>query len=124
MVFWVKRGELGAFDRQMRDEKLMHLLLRHDLFLLLEKISGFVMQRLVKRVYTLSGLSTRLSFSSIQSAFQLSLEEGVDLAQIECWLCVLISQGLLKGYLAHDQAMLVLSKQQPFPAISQVTTTT
>ena len=121
LVKAIRMGDIGWFERTVgQDDQVMHLLLRHDLFLIVEKCRLMIMQRLVKRVFAILESSTRLPLQAVKTAFALSDAQGdEDAAQVECWLCVLISKGLIKGYLAHEQAMLVLSKQQPFPHIAQ-----
>jgi hypothetical protein len=43
-----------------------------------------------------------------------------DLDEIECLLANLIVQRTLKGYIAHEKRVLVLSKTNAFPALASV----
>lgn len=42
----------------------------------------------------------------------------VDIDEVECVLANLIYKGKIRGYIAHEKRMLVLSKEQPFPPYS------
>ena len=41
----------------------------------------------------------------------------MDLDEVECIVANLIAQKQIKGYIAHAQATLVLSKLDPFPPL-------
>ena len=41
----------------------------------------------------------------------------MELEEVECVLATLIYKGYIKGYIAHDRGALVLSKDNPFPAV-------
>jgi hypothetical protein len=43
-------------------------------------------------------------------------EAPADGGELECVLANLIFEGRLRGYIAHKQQFLVLSKDNPFPA--------
>lgn len=42
-------------------------------------------------------------------------ESDLDLDELECTLANLIYSGYVKGYIAHEKRILVLSKASPFP---------
>ncbi|KAK7877796.1 hypothetical protein WMY93_031556 [Mugilogobius chulae] len=58
-------------------------------------------------------------------AFLVSLRmmkvEDVDLDEVQCVLANLIYMGHIKGYISHQHQKLVVSKQNPFPALSTLT---
>jgi hypothetical protein len=70
--------------------------------------------------WVLKGKESRLS---IELVFQ--LHQGVDPAsdvdidEIECLLANLIYKGNIRGYIAHEKRILVLSKDNPFPSPQQ-----
>ena len=39
----------------------------------------------------------------------------MDRDEVECILANLIYKGLVRGYISHEKATLVLSKKEPFP---------
>ena len=47
----------------------------------------------------------------------------IDLDGVECIAANLIYRKLVKGYLSHQHRIAVLSKQDPFPALSAATLT-
>lgn len=44
----------------------------------------------------------------------------MDMDEIECILANLIFKGYVKGYMSHQKKILVVSKAQPFPPITEV----
>lgn len=56
--------------------------------------------------------------------FQLSLEvvtgQPMSMDEIECIITNLIFNGYMKGYMSHQKKILVVSKAQPFPPITDV----
>jgi hypothetical protein len=46
-------------------------------------------------------------------------ESEVDQEEVECIVANLIHQQFIKGYIAHKQQVLVVSKKEPFPSIQK-----
>ncbi len=44
----------------------------------------------------------------------------MDMDEIECVIANLIYKGYMKGYMSHQKKILVVSKADPFPAITDV----
>ncbi|KAL9964532.1 hypothetical protein ACROYT_G028187 [Oculina patagonica] len=44
--------------------------------------------------------------------------EDIDVIEVECIVANLIYMGYIKGYISHQHQKLVVSKQNPFPALS------
>jgi PCI domain len=42
-------------------------------------------------------------------------DEDLDLDEVECMLANLIYMGLIKGYISHEQSLMVLAREDPFP---------
>lgn len=42
-------------------------------------------------------------------------DQMLDMDELECILANLIYMGLIKGYISHENRLLVLAKQDPFP---------
>ena len=52
------------------------------------------------------------------TALRLMKVEDIDNDETACILANLIYQGRIKGYISHQHNKLVVSKQNPFPALS------
>jgi len=48
-----------------------------------------------------------------------SQQHSIDVDEVECILANLIHQRYIKGYIAHQQRMLVVSQNDPFPALQK-----
>lgn len=55
-----------------------------------------------------------------QQALEFILGEPTEMDEIECILANLIFKGYVKGYMSHQKKILVVSKAQPFPPITDV----
>jgi nuclear mRNA export protein PCID2/THP1 len=112
----MRSGNLFQFDRTLEDHQAFFM--KMGLYLLLQdKLHSIIYRNLIKRVYHVcDGSQThRLSFEMILTAMRL-VGTQMDSDEIECILANLIYQGFIKGYLSHSKHVMVLRKQQPFPA--------
>jgi hypothetical protein len=64
--------------------------------------------------------SHQLRFSDFQVAVEGITGQPMDMEEIECILANLIFKGYVKGYMSHQKKVLVVSKAQAFPAITEV----
>lgn len=78
---------------------------------------------------------TRVPLSAFMCAIQMQELDDIDEDEIECIVATLIAEVKLsrvhknmvffkkkiKGYISHGHQILVLSKQQPFPPLSSIT---
>lgn len=78
-----------------------------------ENVYFLVLRNLLKRLYTMCGMHSRLSFSLVRVALSIS-DRGAE-SDPEGILCSLISRGILKGYLSHERQTAVLSQTDAFP---------
>lgn len=93
--------------------------IRCGVFLILEKLKTITYRNLFKRVYLL--LQThQLPLEAFLVALRMMKVDDVDLDEVQCILANLIYLGHIKGYISHQHQKLVVSKQNPFPALSTV----
>lgn len=78
-----------------------------------ERLERVASRALVRRVYRLLGMPSRLPFPAL-----LPLSPEGDTEEVACVLAGLIACGLMRGYLSQTHAMLVLSQKEPFPPIT------
>ena len=68
----------------------------------------------------LKGKESRLSIELVFQLHQaMDPASDVDIDEIECLLANLIYKGNIRGYIAHEKRILVLSKDNPFPSPQQ-----
>ena len=63
---------------------------------------------------------TRISLNAFTTGIQLAGEKDMSENEVQCILVNLIYNGYMKGYISHQQGMVVLSKKEPFPPVSKV----
>jgi hypothetical protein len=56
----------------------------------------------------------------MRSAALCPQEMPIDEDELECLTAVLIHRKLIKGYISHRPLVLVVSKEKPFPRLSEV----
>lgn len=112
LVAAVRAGDLRTFNAELAKNQMAFV--RRGTFLLLEKVKILVYRNLFKKIYLVSNKSTQLKLATFEAAFAW-LGVPIDKDEVECILANLIFKGLLKGYISHQKATLVLSKKDPFP---------
>ncbi|VDL84808.1 unnamed protein product [Schistocephalus solidus] len=86
------------------------------IFLILEKLKVIAYRNLFKRIASI--LKTHLlPIAAFTDALKFMGMEDVDSDETSCILSNLIYDGKIKGYLAHQQQKLVVSKVQAFPPL-------
>jgi len=123
LVDSVRRGHLKLFNDSL--ETHQEFFIRKGIFLMLEKLKTTIYRNLFRRVYRFCQTEesivkkTQLPLTVLQAALRVNGIE-MDSDELECILANLIYQGSIKGYIAHKRCV-VLSKQDPFPAVSAST---
>lgn len=93
------------------------------MFGIVEKLRKYVYRTIIRKVYL---VHSRLADSAsknhyvrlplLLSGIHVSGDPSMTPDELECIICNLISEGLIKGYVSHGGG-LMLSKSNPFPAI-------
>ena len=111
----VKEGNLCKLNQALdSNEKIF---IKWGIFLILEKLKIITYRNLFKKV-TLLMNSHQISVDAYTTALRLMKVEDIDNDETACILANLIYQGRIKGYISHQHNKLVVSKQNPFPALS------
>ena len=103
----VRRGDIRSFNTCMQENQLHFV--HQGVYLVLEKLRMLVYRNLFKRVCMLSENYPKMRIAQFQQALAW-LDAPLDLDEIECILANLIAQGYIKGYIAHNQRMLVVKR--------------
>lgn len=113
----VREGNLLLLNDALSKHETFFI--RCGVFLILEKLKIITYRNLFKKVYLL--LQThQLPLEAFLVALRMMKVDDVDLDEVQCILANLIYMGHIKGYISHQHQKLVVSKQNPFPALSSL----
>lgn len=109
-----ERGDVRAFDAALNETRREQSLIRLGVYLAWEHARDVCITRLIRRVWRQEGSSTRTRLAPIASALQW-LDGASDASGAEWLVATQIARGRIKGYIAHERQMVVLSASDPFP---------
>jgi len=112
-----QRGDVRAFDEALRDAAVERALVHLGVYLAMERARDVCVTRLLRRVWALSGRGTRQRLAPMAAALQW-LGAADDANGAEWLVATQMARGRIKGYIAHERQMLVLSAHEPFPHAS------
>jgi COP9 signalosome complex subunit 12 len=128
----IKLGHLHAFDTALAAAE--GELIRRRIYLTMERLRDICMRNLFRKVFMYAGYEeqkdaktgevtgqirrTRIRVAEFEVAMKVSCRGGedvIDRDEVECFLAGLIYKNLMKGYIARDRGIVVLSKGGAFP---------
>uniref|UniRef100_A0A0R3WQV8 CSN12-like protein n=1 Tax=Hydatigena taeniaeformis TaxID=6205 RepID=A0A0R3WQV8_HYDTA len=110
----VKIGNLRKLNEEL--ERNEAFFISCGIYLILEKLKMITYRNLFKRIAGI--LKTHLlPVPAFTETLKKMGVEDIDADETECILANLVFEGKIKGYLAHQQQKLVVSKIQPFPSL-------
>jgi COP9 signalosome complex subunit 12 len=136
----IRRGDLAAFDAALAAGEPAFV--RRRIYLTLERGRDIALRNLFRRVFLAGGFEetskpdgaadpvrrTRIPVLEFAAAMRIrggpstggggappSMARSLDLDEVECMLANLIYKGLMKGYIARERGIVVLSKGGAFP---------
>ncbi|CAO3659415.1 unnamed protein product [Rhizopus stolonifer] len=119
----LRNGDLNGYMNHL-DTHFHYFYNNHTYILLKERGIVLAWRCLVKKIHTLTkntDTNPIVSFKDCLAAFRFcDPESEYTMSEIECILVSLVSQGYIRGYLHHQKQILVLSRVNAFPPISQV----
>lgn len=111
----VRMGNLALLNETL--EGLQGFFIQCGVYLILEKLKIITYRNLFKKVALL--LKThQLPLDAFVVALKAMQVEDIDVIEVECIVANLIYMGYIKGYISHQHQKLVVSKQNPFPALT------
>lgn len=113
----VKEGHLSRLDRALQTHE--EFFIRCGIFLMLEKLRSITFRTLFKKVAHLLG-KAQIPLKAFSDALQFQGVTDIEDDELECIVANLIFEKKLKGYISHQHRMVVVSKQNPFPALSSL----
>lgn len=124
LVEAMKLGDVKRLDDALINNQ--ERLVEDGVFLPLERTRDTVYRTLIKRVFNITAAREdnerakhQLELWRVQVALAW-VGEPKDMEEIECIIASLISRKLVRGIISHKKSVLVLSKTQPFPPLTQV----
>lgn len=131
LVTALQKGDVKAFDAALNNPSIERWLVQRGTFIAMERARDATLRTLLKHIYLSlpagagGERQTRLSLETLHRATSSPLV-GLAYAkqELEWILATLIYKGYVKGYIAHERAVVVLSAKDPFPALGSVPITT
>ena len=114
----VRTGDLRAFDACLRENFFGFV--KSGIYLLMEKMRTLVLRTLLRRVHACRGGHHQLRLEDFRAALAFLTEGEVTMDEAECAAANLVYRKYVRGYISHAKRVLVVSKQQPFPALCTV----
>lgn len=120
----IKKADLHAFDVALQESE--DEFIRRRIYLTLERGRDIALRNLLRKVFLAGGFEdaagssapvrrTRIPVSEFTAAINLSSQQKTDSDEVECLLANMIYKNLMKGYIAHERGIVVLSKNGAFP---------
>lgn len=106
------RGDVRAYDAALRAAD--RVLVRLGVYLALERARAVCIAALFRRVWLVSARPTRMRLELFWRALRLVGEDAAP-RDAEWYLATLIARGHVRGYIAHERQVVVLSASDPFP---------
>lgn len=123
LQFWelvqaVCQGNLRLLDQVI--EKHETFFIRCGIYLIVEKLKIIAYRNLFRKVYLMIN-THQIPVESLMLAMHFNGYTDVDLDETQCIVANLIYDGKIKGYISHQHRKVVVSKQNPFPALTSLT---
>lgn len=118
LVQALKQGNVRKLDEVI--EKHERFFIDSGIYLIVEKLKIIAYRNLCKRVYGIVK-THQIDMNNFLTAFKFVGIEDISMDETHCIVANLIYEGRIKGYISHQHNKLVVSKQNPFPPLNQVT---
>ncbi|WYZ44200.1 hypothetical protein EsH8_VII_000636 [Colletotrichum jinshuiense] len=121
----IRTGDLRNFDLALQEGE--EEFVRRRIYLTLERGRDIALRNLLRKVFVAGGFEeakepgaapvrrTRIPVAEFTAAISLGSQETVDPDEVECLLANMIYKNLMKGYIARERGIVVLSKNGAFP---------
>ncbi|KAI9179111.1 COP9 signalosome (CSN) subunit [Blastocladiella emersonii ATCC 22665] len=113
----IRAGSMRAFEQHVQSPAIREVFVLYSLVDLVDALRWLVLRRALKKLFLVRDRASRLSFADCRTALKVSSGTAPEMSGVESTLGMLIAMGLIRGYLSHEHATAVLSKQDPFPAV-------
>ncbi|KAI9064811.1 hypothetical protein FKP32DRAFT_1610940 [Trametes sanguinea] len=111
----IRTGDIKSYDEAL--DRFEKRLVDLNLYLTIEKARELCIRGLFRRVWIASDKSSRIPVSMFHAALQIA-NQDVSTAEAECLVANMIFKGFTRGYISHEQQMVVLAKTNAFPRLA------
>lgn len=118
LVQALKQGNVRKLDEVI--EKHERFFIDSGIYLIVEKLKIIAYRNLCKRVYGIVK-THQIEMNHFMAALNFVGIDDISMDETHCIVANLIFEGRIKGYISHQHNKLVVSKQNPFPPLNQVT---
>lgn len=123
----LRSGDVKSFDTALRHPPAERWLVKRGTYIAIERARDATLRTLLKRTYLSlprtvdNARPTRIALETLQKATS-SAMVGLKYSEkeLEWVLATLIYKGYVKGYIAHERGVLVLSAKEAFPLLGNV----
>lgn len=115
-----QQGDIRAYDSALTNPSLEKSLVRKGTYIAMEKAREACLRTLFRSIWHIHNSPTRLPLATLHAATS-ALNLHYSPAEIEWFVANLIYRGYIKGYIAHERAIIVLSANAPFPKLATFT---
>jgi hypothetical protein len=121
----IRKGELHQFDLALQENE--DEFVKRRIYLTLERGRDIALRNLLRKVFIVGGFEppkaegdkpvrrTRVPVAEFAAAISLGSQETLENDEVECLLANMIYKSLMKGYIARERGIVVLSKSGAFP---------
>ncbi|PWY98224.1 hypothetical protein BCV70DRAFT_202011 [Testicularia cyperi] len=110
------KGDVKHYDLVLGNPEVQKRLVKSSTYIAFENARNQVLRTLFKQTYLVQNKPSRIHINAFLAAtkvFNLSYSAQ----EIEWLIATLIYKGYIKGYIAHERGILVLSATNPFPKL-------
>lgn len=113
----VRCGNVRSLQSVIDQNKVRFIAM--GIYVVLEKLFLLAYRNLFKKLYNLMNQNHQLNINLFFEALKLhGPDADIEFDETEFLVANLISKGYIKGYISHQHSILVVSKQNPFPALT------
>lgn len=116
----IRKGNIYLFEESLQEYEMFFI--KKALYLALTRLQYMVYRTLIMRIWKMGGEASRVRIDTVVECLNEVVGKVISRDSVECILANLIYKRFIRGYIAHVQGFLVLSKKTPFPPISTITT--
>ncbi|KIS68384.1 uncharacterized protein UMAG_03478 [Mycosarcoma maydis] len=123
----LRTGDVKAFDQALANPTIESSLVKRGTYIAIERARDATLRTLLKTIWLSLPLNptntrpTRLTLTLLHHATSTDLIRlKYSIKELEWILATLIYKGYVKGYIAHERGVLVLSAKDAFPALRTV----
>ncbi|PQE29743.1 pci domain-containing protein [Rutstroemia sp. NJR-2017a WRK4] len=121
----IKKGDLSGFDAALVAGE--NEFVKRRIYLTLERGRDIALRNLLRKVFIAGGYEeakdptavpvrrTRIPVAEFGAAISIGSKETIESDEVECLLANMIYKSLMKGYIARERGIVVLSKGGAFP---------